>query len=262
MLTVNLETAKHVIEAVEAKARSIDCPVNIAVVDAGGNLVAHARMDNAPIGAIDIAINKAWTARAFDMETAELGRYSQPGGPFFGIHTSNGGRVMILAGGVPLRHANQVIGALGVSGGSDEQDSACARAGIEALAALIGATTALPAFAASAAESPFLAENNAAMRQMMTAMQIQPSGDADLDFVAMMVPHHQGAIDMAQAELRYGHNERLRRMAQEIVVTQQEEIAVMRLALGQPSTPSVASPTADHAAGTLMADHSTMHLEP
>ena len=71
MLTVNLETARRLIEAVEAKARSIDCPVNIAVVDAGGNLVAHVRMDNARIGAIDIAINKAWTARAFDMDTAE-----------------------------------------------------------------------------------------------------------------------------------------------------------------------------------------------
>ena len=109
--------------------------MNIAVVDVGGNLVAHARMDNARIGAIDIAINKAWTARAFDMETAELGRLSQPGAPFFGIHPSNNGRVMILAGGAPLRDADQIIGAVGVSGGSDEQDSACARAGVEALSA-------------------------------------------------------------------------------------------------------------------------------
>jgi uncharacterized protein GlcG (DUF336 family) len=89
--------------------------MNIAVVDVGGNLVAHARMDNARIGAIDIAINKAWTARAFDMETAELGRLSQPGAPFFGIHASNNGRVMILAGGAPLRDADQIIGAIGVS---------------------------------------------------------------------------------------------------------------------------------------------------
>jgi uncharacterized protein GlcG (DUF336 family) len=136
MLTVTLETARRVIEGVEAKARSIGCPMNIAVVDAGGNLVAHVRMDNAPIGAIDIAINKAWTARAFDMETAELGRYSQPGGPFFGIHTSNGGRVILLAGGVPLGHADRIIGALGVSGGSDEEDSACAQAGVEAMTTL------------------------------------------------------------------------------------------------------------------------------
>ena len=136
MLTVNLETARRVIEGVEAKAKSLGCPMNIAVVDAGGNLVAQVRMDNARIGAIDIAINKAWSARAFDMETAELGRYSQPGGPFFGIHASNGGRVMLLAGGVPLRHANQIIGALGVSGGSDEEDSACAQAGVEAMIAV------------------------------------------------------------------------------------------------------------------------------
>jgi uncharacterized protein GlcG (DUF336 family) len=136
MLTVTLETARRVIEGVEAKATSIGCPVNIAVVDAGGNLVAHVRMDNARIGATDIAINKAWSARAFDMETAELGRLSQPGGPFYGIHASNGGRVMLLASGVPLRHAGQIIGALGVSGGSDEQDAACARAGAEMLTSL------------------------------------------------------------------------------------------------------------------------------
>jgi uncharacterized protein GlcG (DUF336 family) len=133
VLTVNLEAARQIIRGAEAKARSLGCPMNIAVVDAGGNLVAHVRMDNARIGAIDIAINKAWSARAFDMETAELGRYSQPGGPFFGIHASNGGRVMILSGGVPLRAAGKIIGAVGVSGGSDEQDSACARAGADAL---------------------------------------------------------------------------------------------------------------------------------
>src|SRR5258708_24359860 len=107
--------------------------MNIAVVDAGGNLVAHGRMDNARIGAIDIAINKAWSARAFDMETAELGRYSQPGGPFFGIHASNGGRVMLLAGGVPLRRADRIIGALGVSGGAGEDDSRGAPGGVDAL---------------------------------------------------------------------------------------------------------------------------------
>src|SRR5260370_7241677 len=89
MLTVNLETARRVIEAAETKARSLDCPVNIAVVDAGGNLVAHVRMDNARIGAIDIAINKAWSARAFDMKTPELGPYTQPTPPFSSIHASN-----------------------------------------------------------------------------------------------------------------------------------------------------------------------------
>jgi hypothetical protein len=105
--------------------------------------------------------------------------------------------------------------------------------------ALIGATTSL---AASPEEAPFLAENQSAMSKMMSAMEIKPSGDVDKDFVAMMAPHHQGAIDMAKAELRYGHNEQLRRLAQEIIVTQQQEIAAMALALGQPLPPSVASP--------------------
>src|SRR6266478_6657796 len=98
------------------------------------------------------------------------------------------------------------------------------------------------ASAADPDEAAFLAENEAAMAKMMAAMEIKPSGDVDRDFVAMMAPHHQGAIDMAQAELRYGHNEQLRRMAQEIIVTQQQEIAAMRLAVGDPLPPSVPSP--------------------
>jgi hypothetical protein len=97
-------------------------------------------------------------------------------------------------------------------------------------------------------EQPFLAENDAAMNKMMSDMAIRPTGDIDRDFVAMMVPHHQGAIDMAQAVLRYGHNEQLRRLAQEIVVTQQQEIAAMRLAVGEELPPSVASPTQPDAA--------------
>jgi hypothetical protein len=92
-------------------------------------------------------------------------------------------------------------------------------------------------------EKPFLAENDTAMTKMMSDMTIRPSGDVDRDFVAMMVPHHQGAVDMAQAELRYGRNEQLRRIAQEIIVDQLQEIAAMRLALGQPLPASVASPT-------------------
>ncbi len=104
------------------------------------------------------------------------------------------------------------------------------------------------------------------MTKMMTAMQITLSGDVDLDFVAIMVPHHQGAIDMAQAELRYGHNEQLRRMAQEIIVTQQEEIAVMRIALDQPLPPSVSAPTQPPAAVPADAPstphHSNMDQEP
>jgi uncharacterized protein (DUF305 family) len=90
--------------------------------------------------------------------------------------------------------------------------------------------------AAPREEAPFLADNVSAMSKMMVDMGIDPSGDVDRDFVAMMVPHHQGAIDMAMAELRYGHNELLKRMAQEIIVTQQQEIAAMRLAIGAPSS--------------------------
>jgi hypothetical protein len=95
---------------------------------------------------------------------------------------------------------------------------------------------------APAAEAPYLAENVSAMTKMMIDMGIRPSGDVDTDFVAMMVPHHQGAIEMAQAELRYGRNEPLRRMAQEIIITQLQEITAMRLSLGQPLPPSTPSP--------------------
>ena len=98
-------------------------------------------------------------------------------------------------------------------------------------------------------ETPFLSENDAAMSKMMADMTVKPTGDIDRDFVAMMVPHHQGAIDMAQAVLRYGHNEQLRRLAQEIVVTQQQEIAAMRRALGDQLPPSVAAPTQPAAHG-------------
>jgi uncharacterized protein (DUF305 family) len=92
-------------------------------------------------------------------------------------------------------------------------------------------------------EAPFLKENAAAMDKMMADMDVAPTGDVDKDFVAMMVPHHQGAIDMAKAVLRYGKNEQLRRLAQEIIVTQQQEIAAMRLAVGEPLPPSLSSPT-------------------
>jgi hypothetical protein len=112
-------------------------------------------------------------------------------------------------------------------------------------AALAGSVFALVmagGFAADA-EKPFLDENDLAMNRMMQAMAVKPTGDVDTDFVAMMAPHHQGAIEMAQAELRYGRNEQLRRIAQEIIVEQQQEIAAMRLALGQPLPPSAPATT-------------------
>jgi uncharacterized protein (DUF305 family) len=110
------------------------------------------------------------------------------------------------------------------------------------LALILIGIAAHAARAADAGEKPFLAENSAAMDKMMDGMSAKPTGDVDQDFVRTMVPHHQGAIDMAQAELRYGHNEQLRRIAQEIIVEQQQEIAAMHLALGEPLPPSVASP--------------------
>jgi len=112
----------------------------------------------------------------------------------------------------------------------------------QSLANYISAICAKSFATASAAEARYLAENVSAMTKMMIDMGIRPSGDVDTDFVAMMVPHHQGAIEMAQVELRYGHNEPLRRMAQEIIVTQLQEITAMRLSLGQPLPPSVPSP--------------------
>jgi Domain of unknown function (DUF305) len=104
---------------------------------------------------------------------------------------------------------------------------------------------------AATAEAPFLAENDAAMRKMMSGMAVKPTGDVDADFVAMMVSHHQGAIDMAVAVLRYGHNAQIRRLAQEIIVTQQEEIAALRMAVGEPLPMSVSSPTEAPSAGQL-----------
>jgi uncharacterized protein GlcG (DUF336 family) len=126
--TLSLEDARRVTAAAEDCAREIGQPQNIAVVDAGGNLVSHVRMDGAWIGSVDIAINKAFTARAFDLPTAELADNSQPGGQFYGIQESNKGRVMILAGGVPLKRDGQVVGAVGVSGGDGDQDTAVAEA--------------------------------------------------------------------------------------------------------------------------------------
>lgn len=97
--------------------------------------------------------------------------------------------------------------------------------------------------AAAAQEAAFLAENEAAMARMHAAMTITPTGDVDRDFAAMMIPHHQGAIDMARLQLRYGRNEQLRRLAQEIIVTQQQEIAAMRLAVGLPAADSPPAPS-------------------
>jgi uncharacterized protein GlcG (DUF336 family) len=121
---ITLEKAHRVIAAGEAKAKEIGQPMKIAVVDAGANLKAFTRMDGAWLGSIDIPINKAFTAKAFDISTRELGQNSQPGDQFFGIHVSNHDRVMIFAGGIPLTVSGVIVGAVG----SGEQDQALAEA--------------------------------------------------------------------------------------------------------------------------------------
>jgi len=131
--TVTLPEARKIIAAATAKAEEIGQPMNIAVVCAGGHLLAFERMHNAWIGSVDIAQKKAWTSRAFDIETGTLGTLSQSGDQFFGINASNDGKVMIFAGGVPLLRDGKVIGAIGVSGGLGAQDQAVAEAGAKAL---------------------------------------------------------------------------------------------------------------------------------
>jgi len=130
--SVNLEDARRIIAAAEKKAAEIGQPMNIAVADAGGNLVAHVRMDGAWLGSVDISIKKAFTSRAFDIATKDLAEHSQSGKQFFGIHASNDGKIMIFAGGIPLKQNGKVIGTIGVSGGSGEQDHAVAEAGAAA----------------------------------------------------------------------------------------------------------------------------------
>lgn len=130
---VDVEAAKAVVEAAYAKAEALDTLMNIAVVDAGGNLKAFVRMDGAWLGSIDISIKKARTARYFDMPTGAIGELSQPGGPLYQIEASNDG-LITFPGGVPLRNAaGEVIGAVGVSGSTVENDHAVAEAGAAAL---------------------------------------------------------------------------------------------------------------------------------
>lgn len=131
--SVSLAEAQDVVKAGLAKAQEIGSPSNVAVVDAGGNLLAFARMDEAWLGSVDIAINKAFTSRAFDVATQDLAALAQPGGQFFGIQVSNHGRVMVFAGGIPLKSGDTVVGGVGVSGGTGEQDQAVAEAAATAL---------------------------------------------------------------------------------------------------------------------------------
>jgi uncharacterized protein GlcG (DUF336 family) len=132
MESITLEEARRVISAAEQKAQEIGQPMDIAVVDAGGNLKAHVRMDGAFVGSIDISINKAFTSIAFETQTKDLAPQTQSGQPLFGINTTNNGRVVIFPGGIPLVHNGEVVGAIGVSTGTVEQDQEVAEAGAAA----------------------------------------------------------------------------------------------------------------------------------
>ena len=128
--TLDLNDARTIVDAGIAEAERIGNPMNIAVVEAGGCLLAFARMDDAWRGSVDIAIDKAWTARAFDVETKALAKLAQPGADFYGIHASNDGEVMIL----PIKKGETVIGAVGVSGGNGKQGQGVAEAATQAFA--------------------------------------------------------------------------------------------------------------------------------
>ena len=133
MSSITLKQAKTVVDAAEKKADDIGVAMNIAVVDAGNNLTAFVRQDGGWLGSIEIAQDKAFTARAFDMPTADLAETAQPGEPLYGIAVSNEGRVIVFPGGIPLKDGNEVIGAIGVSGGEVDQDQTVAEAGVAAL---------------------------------------------------------------------------------------------------------------------------------
>ena len=132
MNDITMKQARAAVDAAREKSGEIDTKMNIAIVDAGGNLKAFARMDGAWLGSIDIAIKKARTARYFDMNTGDIGKLSQPGGALFNIEHSNGG-LITFPGGIPIRQGDAVVGAIGVSGSSVENDHTVAAAGAAAI---------------------------------------------------------------------------------------------------------------------------------
>lgn len=138
MSKLTLETAKRLLVAAEQKSRQMGLSSDIAIVDDGGNLVAFLRMDNARIAGIEISQNKAWTSVSMQMPTANLAQSAQPGGPTFGINTTNFGRVTILGGGIPLTVNGRIVGGIGVSGGTSAQDIEIANAAVQAFAAMGG----------------------------------------------------------------------------------------------------------------------------
>jgi uncharacterized protein GlcG (DUF336 family) len=139
--TLTLTEAKQILARAEAKAERIGIAYNIAVVDAGGHLLAFSRQDGALIGSIDLAIDKASTARIFDKETSFLATLAQSGNPLFGIQESNNGKVVIFGGGIPIVWNGNIIGAVGASAGTVEQDIEVAQAGAAALSSSHDPTT-------------------------------------------------------------------------------------------------------------------------
>lgn len=130
--TITSDEARRIIDAAAAKADEIGQPMDIAVVDAGGNLKAHVRMDGANIGSIPISINKAYTAIAFQCETGDLQDNTRPDGPIYGLNDAHGGRLVVFPGGIPLVRDGKIMGAIGVSTGTVEQDQEVAEAGVSA----------------------------------------------------------------------------------------------------------------------------------
>jgi uncharacterized protein GlcG (DUF336 family) len=129
-MDINLEQALELIATAKKEAKKINVPMVIAVVDGGGNLVALQRMDRALLVSIDIATNKAYTSVAVKIPTHELAKVTQSGQSLFGIHNADGGRIVIFGGGFPLEKDDEIIGGIGVSGGSVEQDIQCAKAAV------------------------------------------------------------------------------------------------------------------------------------
>jgi uncharacterized protein GlcG (DUF336 family) len=129
---ITLEDARRIVSAAEEKAREMGQPMDIAVLDGGRNLKSFARMDGAWLGSIEIAIDKAYTSTSFEMTTEELATMAQPGQPLFGINTTSNSRVVIFAGGIPIERNGEVVGAVGVSGGTPDQDQQVAEAGAAA----------------------------------------------------------------------------------------------------------------------------------
>ncbi|USK58029.1 GlcG/HbpS family heme-binding protein [Peribacillus asahii] len=136
MSQINLELAKKLIESAEKEANEIKVPMVISIVDEGGNFIACHRMDNALLVSIDIAQNKAWTSVAMKMPTADLAQAAGAGKELYGINTTNNGRVVVFGGGIPLWKDGQVIGAVGVSGGSVEQDIQVAQSAVRVFSEL------------------------------------------------------------------------------------------------------------------------------